>query len=329
MALTSSASAKPVAVTITFTNDNNFPGYVTEERDGKLFVSQFDNGQAPQGYAMSDIKNIAWREPDDWKAAMDLWLRRDYPAAAAAFNQAVTDYSGIASIEDSIGAQALYYYMECLRRSGNFKGMIAPFVQVQKVNLSDKWKDQISLFQGWSHFAAGKWEPLHLMMEDYEVKEAEIPGINEYTVAPNELPLKGEFNVHHIAQAAFLRGSAAEHVSDDLAAQLAELDPRAEDTREDREALTAQVAQLRSKAMTDYSRSFTVNYGAERGLALRGMLSAMRLLKKMDGFDENIAMRREAHGIAKLFDTLSGNRLPAELKPLLTEPEEPEGDEAE
>ena len=86
---------------------------------------------------MSSIKNIAWREPDDWKAAMDLWLRRDYAAAAAAFNQAVTDYSGIASIEDSIGAQALYYYMECLRRNGNFKGMIAPFVQVQKVNLSD------------------------------------------------------------------------------------------------------------------------------------------------------------------------------------------------
>ena len=33
------ASAKPVPVTITFTNDNNFPGYVTHAKDDKLYVS--------------------------------------------------------------------------------------------------------------------------------------------------------------------------------------------------------------------------------------------------------------------------------------------------
>jgi hypothetical protein len=318
--------AKPISVTVTLTDDSDFPGFVTKADDKAVFISPYDNGTAAAGYPHSRIKNISWREPDDWKAAIEFWNRRDYAQAIPGFAKAMEDYKSIATLEDSIGAQAVFYYMECLRRTGKFSAMMEPYLRVQKVKLGKKWQDQIRLFQGWAHLAGGKWKPLFLMMQDYEVKEADIPGIGEYTVAPNELPLQDSLNVHHMAQIAYLRGISVDKLSDEFAAQLEELDPRAEDTREEREKLIRDIALMRSKALTDYSRAFTINYGAERGLALRSMLGAMGLLKKDTTFAENYAMQKEAHGIAVLFDGLTNGKLPATHKALLTPPVEPEAE---
>ena len=46
---------------------------------------------------------------------------------SAAFLEAMDNYKGIADskhplMKDNIGAQAVFYYMECLRRTGQFKG---------------------------------------------------------------------------------------------------------------------------------------------------------------------------------------------------------------
>ena len=165
------------------------------------------------------------------------------------------------------------------------------------------------------------------MMQQYELKEDEIPGVGEYTVAPSEAPLKIDIDVHQMVQIAFLRGSSMEALSDKAAADLASLDPRSEETREDREALTVEVGQLRTRALTDYARAATLNYGAERGLALRSILATIRLLKKDENFDEIYTMQKEAHGLAVLFDTLTMGKLPASLKPLFTPPVDPSAGE--
>ncbi len=316
--------AKPIAVTVTLIDDTDFPGFVTKADEKNLYISPYENGTAAAGYPHSRIKNISWREPKDWKEAMEFWNRRDYAQAIPAFAQAMEDYAGIATLEDSIGAQAVFYYMECLRRTGKFAEMMEPYIRVQKVNLGKKWQDQIRLFQGWAHLAGGKWKPLYLMMQDYEVKEADIP---EYTVAPNELPLQDSLNVHHMAQVAYLRGISSEKISDEYAAQLAELDPRAEETREERQKLTRDIAMIRSKALTDYSRAFTINFGAERGLALRSMLASLGLIKKDPTFPDNYSMQKEAHGIAVLFDGMTSGKLPGKYKSLLTPPVDPEAGE--
>ena len=60
-------------------------------------------------------------------------------------------------------------------------------------------------------------------MEVYETKESEIPGIGDFTVAPNELPLKAGINVHHMAQIAFLRARSTDELSNILNAELSEL----------------------------------------------------------------------------------------------------------
>jgi hypothetical protein len=328
----SQIGAAPIAVTVTMSNDNDIPGYVTKADDSSLYVSQFENGANARPTPLSSIKEISWREPDDWKEVMELWNRNEYGDAVPLFAAAAENYKGLTAskhplLKDNIGALAVYYYMESLRRTGKFKEMIEPYVRVQKLNLGQKWQKQIELFQGWSHFAEEKWEPLMLLMKRYALKDEEIPGVGDYTVAPNESPIKIEIGVHEMVQVAFLRGSAVEALSDKAAEDLAALDPRAEATREDREALIVQVGQMRSQALTDYARATTLNYGSSRGLALRSILASIRLLKKDETFDDNYPMQKEAHGLAVLFDGITGGKLPTTLKPLLKPPVDPEAGE--
>lgn len=327
--VTQPLAAKPVPATITLTDDTDFPGYVTKANETTLSVSPHPDGKSARPYALAKIKNISWREPRDWKAAMDAWNRRDYGKAIPLFAKAMQDYQGIATLEDSIGAQAVFYYMECLRRTGKFSAMIEPYVRVQEVKLGEKWQDQIRLFQGWAHLADGQWKPLFLMMQDYEVKEADIPGVGDYTIAPPVLPFQSDLNVRYIAQIAYLRGIAGENLAEALAADLATLDPASEATRIDREKLTSEIAQMRSKALTDYSRAFTIKYGAERGLALRSMLGVLGLLKKEPTFAENDSLQSEARGIARLFDGLTNGKLPERYKELLTPPVDAEASKGE
>ncbi|MCH2060507.1 MAG: hypothetical protein MK183_07750 [Verrucomicrobiales bacterium] len=331
IALCGQAFAKPVSVTIVRSNGNDFPGFATKANDNSIFISQFEDGSGAAGYAFSSMKGIAWGQPDDWKKAKEYWERRDYTNATQAFKQAMEDYQGFALskhpfMQDNIGAQAVFYYMECLRRTGKFTEMMEPYVQVQKVNLGGKWKDQIKLFQGWEHLAKGRWRPLSFMMETYEVKRSQIPGIDDYTVAPNEMPLVSDLNFQHMAQVAYLRAISTEKMAEELAGKLADLDPNAEATREERIKLNRDIGLMRGKALTDYSRAYTINYGSERGLALRSMLAALKLIEKMPQFKENYTMQKEAYGVAVLFNSLSPAGLPTSLKHLLSKPVEPEED---
>ncbi len=327
--LAGQAGAKPISVTITHSDGNDFPGFATKADDRNIYISQFEDGSAARGYAFSSMKGISWGEPEDWKKAKEYWDRRDYANATKAFQQAMEDYKGFASsphpmMKDAIGAQAVFYYMECLRRTGKFAAMMEPYVKVQKVNLGAKWQDQIKLFQGWAHLAKGRWRPLSFMMETYEVKKSQIPGIDDYTVAPNELPLVDSLNFQHMAQVAYLRAISTEKLSDEMAVRLGELDPDAEATREERIVLNRDIGLMRGKALTDYSRAYTINYGAERGLALRSMKGSLSLIEKMPGFKENYTMQKEAYGVAVLFNVLNPSGLPTNLKHLLSKPVEPE-----
>ena len=328
--ITFDSLAKPIAATLTMgKNKQDFPGYVTKADDNNIYVSQFEDGSATAGYSLASIHEISWREPDDWKEAMELWNRNDYTGGITAFGKAMEDYKGLAEskhplMKDSIGALAVFYHMECLRRTGKFSSMMEPYLKVQRVNLGSKWQDQIRLFQGWSHLAEGKWKPLNLMMEAYETKESEIPGVGDFTVVPNELPLKAEINVHHMAQIAFLRARSTDELANALNAELSELDPDSDETLEQRQKLASQIGVMRSKALTDYSRAFTINYGQERGLALRAMIASMRLIKRMPSFSTNFVMQKEAHGIAKLFNGFSPSNMPAELSDLLQAPVDPD-----
>ena len=328
--ITFDSLAKPIAATLTMgKNKQDFPGYVTKADDNNIYVSQFEDGSAVAGYSLASIHEISWREPDDWKEAMELWNRNDYTGGITAFGKAMEDYKGLAEskhplMKDSIGALAVFYHMECLRRTGKFSSMMEPYLKVQRVNLGSKWQDQIRLFQGWSHLAEGKWKPLNLMMEAYETKESEIPGVGDFTVVPNELPLKAEINVHHMAQIAFLRARSTDELANALNAELSELDPDSDETLEQRQKLASQIGVMRSKALTDYSRAFTINYGQERGLALRAMIASMRLIKRMPSFSTNFVMQKEAHGIAKLFNGISPSNMPTELSDLLQAPVDPD-----
>jgi len=326
--LSSSVMAKPIAATLTIgKNKQDFPGYVTKADDNNIYISQFENGVNAAGYSLASVSEISWREPDDWKAAMDLWNSNNYKEGSVAFQKAMEDYKGIANskhpiMKDNIGAQAVFYYMECLRRTGQFNSMMEPYIRVQKVNLGSKWQDQIRLFQGWAHLAGKKWNPLRLMMEAYEIKEDDIQGVGDYTIAPNELPLKNGINVHHMAQIFFLRAKSTDELANGLDEELQSIEI-SDETMEERNELAGKIGVMRSKALTDYNRSTTINYGQDRGLALRSMMSSLYLIKKLPSFSENFTMQKEAHGMAKLLSGLSPTVFPSDLNDLLEEPVDP------
>ena len=152
IALCGQAFSKPISITIARSDGNDFPGFATKADDSNIYISQFEDGAGAAGYAFSSMKGVSWGQPDDWKQAKEFWERRDYAKATPAFKQAIEDYkrfalSKLPFIQENIGAQAVFYYMECLRRTGKFAEMMEPYVQVQNVNLGGKWKDQIKLFQ--------------------------------------------------------------------------------------------------------------------------------------------------------------------------------------
>ena len=117
LGISADSFAKPIAVTVTMgKNKQDFPGYVTKADDNNLYISQFENGSAPAGYSLTSIHEISWREPDDWKEAMELWNRNDYSGGITAFAEAMENYKGLAQskhtlMQDTIAALGVFYYM--------------------------------------------------------------------------------------------------------------------------------------------------------------------------------------------------------------------------
>ena len=83
--LVAPASAKSVKVTMTLDDNRAITGFVIKGNATTLIVASTPTAPNGQPIARNKIVNIYWDEPDDWKAAMKLWTRRDYSAAAKAF----------------------------------------------------------------------------------------------------------------------------------------------------------------------------------------------------------------------------------------------------
>lgn len=315
----SSALAKSVKVTLTQIDDQVITGFVVTGDATRLVIAQ--NPNAPSGAVMPNnrIKNIYWEEPEDWKAAWKLWTRRDYAAAAPAFEALAKTYANLVQIEDSFGSKAKYHQAESLRRTGQYAKLLDVWEELKAVNLSDSYQKQIALFNYWGHVGKKLWGPLKLLTNRFEMKEGEIPS---HTVPPSIMPLKEGLEANLLIQIAYMRGIATEMLArEEHKAALAAYDAQDPETHP---AVPIAWARVLS-AMPDYGRVYTLTYMSERMLAMQAMERSMAIIKEDPKLKDNYTMQKEAYALASFYKDLFGNgKVPAGYEEFLIEPKPPE-----
>jgi tetratricopeptide (TPR) repeat protein len=227
--------------------------------------------------------------PDQWEAALELYRKKRFKEAGSAFGKMAGEYASIAAYPDSYGALARFYHLECLRLNGDYAvvGREVDRIKAQNVSLSPRYARQLRLFNAWGHVGKKLWEPLLLIVQQYEAEPTGGGG-----VAPTDNPFK-KIPAREIVQLSYMRAIANENLG------------------------------KKDLALNDYYRAFTLNYGVEERLSDDAMLGALRLLKAHPELAETYRLQKEAHGLATLYKATKG-KLPGEYSDFLTEPPKPE-----
>jgi hypothetical protein len=312
--------AGTVAANLSIKPDIEKATYVISVDGTHMTCSAFPDGRQAEKIKLSNITEVAWREPEDWTAAWGLFVQHKFEEAAPALKAVYENYKGIKTYKDSFSARAKFYECESLRLSGQYAALLDAYEEVIDVKLSEHLTAQVKLFNCWGHAGKGLWAPLSRIMEDYEVKE--IPA---YTVAPTGMPFK-VVSPREIIQIAYLRGHTIHQLLGkkraDLAALIAKNDERDLQTIA---SLRDEVTKDEMIALEDYCRAISVSYGDEELITRDSMTHFLELITSVEGFSENYVAQKEAHAMAILLrDLFGGGELDSKFKPLLEEPKAPE-----
>ncbi len=316
------AVAGTVHANIIKNDDTETATYIVAADASNLMCSAYKTGQDARPVPRNQIKEIVWREPEDWIKAMELYNQHQYEKAAPALAAVHQNYKAIAAIEDSFGNRAKFYQCNSLRLSGKYTDLMEEYENVRDLKLSKKFKAQVSLFNCWGHMGKQLWPALKLIMRDYEIDVKTIPS---YTIPPASPPFK-KVSPREIIQIAFLRGIAEHKVMEKKREKLKAL------IAEDDERNLPEIAQLRAEvhravtsALNDYGRVLTVSYGDEKLITKGAMLQFMKLITEEADFEDNYVKQKEAHAVALLYKDLhGGGKVPSEFEPLLKEPVPPD-----
>ncbi|MGI9242728.1 MAG: hypothetical protein ACR2RV_18165 [Verrucomicrobiales bacterium] len=316
--LAASAMAKSVKVTISKTDDTVITGFVVTGDASSLVISQVENAPSGARFPKSSIKSIYWDEPEDWEAAWKLWTRRDYAAASKAFEDLAKTYANLAQIEDSYGAKAKYYQLECLRRTGQYSKLMDVLDEIKTVSLSDGYAKQIQLFNYWGHVGKKLWEPLKIITDRFEKDPSSIPS---HTVPPTTPTLKG-LDAGLMIQIAYMRGIATEMLAREAhKAAVANLDPQIPETQDEVNKAWAKV----KTTATDYARVFTLTYMSDRFIAKEAMERSLAILKEDPTMKDNYPLQKEAYALASFYKDIFGKgSVPAAYESFLKEPKPPQ-----
>ena len=316
--------AKTIHANVVRADDSEFATYVVKSDDRFVYCSPFENGLKAEPVPHGQIKEINWREPEDWSVAWDLYVRQQYEQAAEAMAKVYLNYKGLETMEDSFASRAKFYQCEALRLSGQWAKLEGEYKIVRFVKLSKKYAGQVRLFNCWGHAGKDLWQPLKLIMSDYEIAASKIP---DYTIPPTGLPII-KVAPREIIQIAYLRAVSTEKVTDDLQKKLDDLIAQDDETLlPEIEALRPQVEAGYVAALNDYARVPTVSFGDEKLITRKAMEGFLDLMMRQNDYKDNYVKQLEAHGVAMLYKDLHGEGLvPSRFEPLLTPPEEPEGE---
>lgn len=131
---------------------------------------------------VADYKSIFFFEPSDYTEAMDLYQARKYTEAKAKFAQVKERYKPVYPLENSPGALAAFYEMECMRKLDDLEGLAAALQQFDKAPLTrENQLRQVELYVMWDAVRAKSWERLGKLAK--ERAESRMPGDQRAQVA--------------------------------------------------------------------------------------------------------------------------------------------------
>ncbi|MEM9479343.1 MAG: hypothetical protein AAGA58_06740 [Verrucomicrobiota bacterium] len=311
-----------IAANITKPDGSNVAVYVVGSYEDGIMESRYASGVQAKQFPYSDIESIEWREPDEWRQANDLYNRRRWEEAAAAYNAFFKKYYELRDIEDSFPGIAKFRECECLRRLGKFEELAKEYENLQRANLSERYAIQTKLYSAWGHLGNGLFSALQLIAESYEIEESDIPaGI----VRPSGLPFR-ELEPPTLMQVSFLRGIAAKNLGEKEEEEIKALVAK-EDERDAPEIAerTAELKRVRTVALNDFARGMTLTFGNESAVVKDSLLNSLAVLAKDPELPEIDMKKREAYSLAVLFTKLHpGTPLPSEYQKFLTPPPPPE-----
>lgn len=317
------AQAVPsIAANVLRSDGSNFATYVVGGDEEGILASPYETGVQPKKYPYSGIKEIEWREPDDWKLADDLYTKRKWEEAIVAYHAFFEKYRALKDIEDSFTGIAKFRECNCLRRLGKYNELATEYENLQRAKLSERYAIQSRLFNAWGHVGNELYGALNLIATSYQVEDSSIPaGI----VRPAGLPLKN-VDPQSLMQIAFLRGISEDKLTQKDKTELDALIAK-EDER-DRPEIAERSAELireRTVAMNDYARAMTLTFGSEPTVVKDSLLNSLAMVARDPKLEEIYMKKREAHSLAVLYSKLfPGSVLPSEYTKFLAPPAPPE-----
>ncbi|MDF1739294.1 MAG: hypothetical protein P1U86_09050 [Verrucomicrobiales bacterium] len=218
-----------------------------------------------------------------------LFAAGDYAAAATAFGDVARNYAIILSVPQSFAAEALFYQMESLKRSGNYAAlaqiMEAPVSKVVETNLGERYQKLHEFQKLWAKLGANDMDGLKAAIATYEepvVGDAKLLSTPNFKKRPPA----------ELAQLAYLRAKVYD------------------------------AADESAKALEDYYRAFTLASGNDDLMAKLAMGAAMVSHKKDPRFSpDNARLVSQLQGLAYLYSKRFGkDTMPEEFQEFAVRP---------
>ena len=133
----------------------------------------------------NNISALFMSRPQDFVDAVELFEKRDYEAALAAFRKIVEKYKKFYFIKNSFPALAGLYELECLRKLKQYEelALAEPKYAGRLYLTKQSHADQLAIYKLWSHAHAKAWPTVS---KEYEKDWRE-------KTLPNNLRAQGEF----------------------------------------------------------------------------------------------------------------------------------------
>lgn len=207
-----------------------------------------------------------------------------FQEAADEFGKVAAGYKNLVYIPNNFATEAAWYQIESLRRAGKFGEMAAVFgtnaAKTIPTTLGETYQKQFGYNQIWAIYGAGDMAALKPALE---------PFIAPSTGTAELLPTKNyrdDIPENELGQIAFLRGKVAEADGE------------------------------KAKAIQEYYRVFTLNFGSDRVLSKQAMLAALAIHKELGGLEDekNKLPLQQIQGLAFQYKNTYGiAELPSEF----------------
>ncbi len=216
----------------------------------------------------------------------------DFEAAAEEFAKVVKAFPNIVYIPHNFATEAAWYQVESLRRAGKFSDIAAALestaAKTIPSHIAEAFQKQFGYNKIWAIYGSGDMDALKSAIAPASVAVSDLLPTDD---------LKTDLPENEQAQMAFLRAKIAEAAGE------------------------------KDKALNDYYRAFTLNFGSDKVLSKQAMLAALAIHKEDPSLEneKNKLPLQQIQGLAFQFKNTYGiSELPSDYALYAVRPDLPQ-----